>query len=76
MEVVEFEAPRAFGVVIHDQTPAGSLEVHSRMTFEPSAEDRTKLTIELELPGTAESMDPAMIEGSLARMKELIEAET
>ena len=76
MEVVEFEPPRTFGAVIHDETPAGPLEVRSRMTLKPSGADGTILTIELELPGRAESMDPSMVEGSLAKMKELIEAET
>lgn len=76
MEVVEFEPERAMATVIQDNTPSGPLEVHSRMTMEPVDEGRTKLTIELEMPGMAASMDPAMIEGSLTRMKELIEAET
>jgi uncharacterized protein YndB with AHSA1/START domain len=76
MEVVEFEPPRVFGVVIHDQTPAGLLEVRSRMTIAPTGDDQTTVTIELEMPGRTESMDASMIEASLARMKELIEAET
>ena len=76
MDVVEFEAPRAFAVVIRDQTPNGLLEVHSRMTMEPSAEGGTSVTIRLELPGAAASMDPSMVEASLANMKELIEGET
>lgn len=76
MEVVEFEPERAMATVIHDDTPRGPLEVRSRMTIEPAADGATTLTIELELPGSDASMDPAMIEGSLARMKELIEAKT
>lgn len=76
MEVVEFAPPHAFGVVIQDQTPSGVLEVRSRMTTEPTGEGQTRLTIELQLPGPAGSMDPGMVEGSLARMKALIESET
>jgi len=76
MEVVEFDPPHAFGVLIRDETPSGPLEVRSRMTLQPHGAGRTLLTIELDLPGTAASMDPSMIEASLARMKELIESET
>jgi hypothetical protein len=76
MEVVEFEPDRAMGVVIHDNTPNGPLEVHSRMTSEPEGEGRTTLTIHLDIPAMEASMDPSMVEASLARMKELIEAET
>lgn len=76
MEVVEFETERALGVVIHDRTPTGPLEVHSRMTAEPESEGRTTLTIHLDIPGMAASMDPSMVEASLSKMKELIEAET
>lgn len=76
MEVVDFEPPHAFGVLVRDETPEGTLEVRSRMTLESRAAGRTTLTIELQLPGPAASMDPSMIEASLARMKELIESET
>ena len=76
MEVLEFDPPHAFGVLIRDETPEGSLEVRSRMTLEARGAGRTMLTIELDLPGPAASMDPTMIEASLARMKELIESET
>jgi uncharacterized protein YndB with AHSA1/START domain len=76
MEVVEFQPERAMGVVIHDSTPTGELEVHSRMTAEPEGEGRTTLTFDLDIPAMAASMDPSMIEGSLTKMKELIEAET
>src|SRR5829696_5721002 len=76
MEVVEFEPKRAMSVVIHDSTPTGELEVHSRMTAEPVGEGRTIVTIHLDIPSMAASMDPSMIEGSLKKMKELIEAET
>lgn len=67
MEVVEFQPERAMGVVIRDSTPTGELEVHSRMTAEPEGEGGTTLTIHLDLPATAPSMDPSMIEVSLAK---------
>lgn len=76
MEVVEFEPNRSIGAVIHDMTPNGPLEVHSRTTVEPEGEGRTKLTIHLEIPSMEASMDPSMVEASLSKMKELIEAET
>jgi hypothetical protein len=76
MEVTEFEPGRSFGGVVRDETPDGLLEVRSQMTMESEGEDRTRLTIHLDIPSMAESMDPSMIEGSLARIKELIEAET
>jgi uncharacterized protein YndB with AHSA1/START domain len=76
MEVVEFVPERAMGVVIHDSTPTGELEVHSQMTAEPEGEGRTTLTIHLEIPAMTASMDPSMIESSLTKMKGLIEAET
>ena len=76
MEVVEFQAERAMGAVIHDSTPTGELEVHSRMTAEPEGEGHTTVTIHLDIPAMAASMDPSMVEASLTRMKELIEAET
>ncbi len=76
MEVVEFEPDRAFGVVIHDQTPKGALEVRSRMTLEPAGDGRTELTVHLDVPDTEATMDPSMVEASLRRMKELIESET
>lgn len=76
MEVVEFEPGRAMGVVIHDDTPSGPLEVQSRVTMEPVGEGRTHVTVRLDIPGTTASMDPSMIEASLEKVKELIEAET
>lgn len=76
MEVVEFQAPFAVGFVIHDRTPTGELEVHSRMTMQSERDGHTTVTIDLEMPGMAASMDPSMIDASLAKMKELIEAET
>ena len=77
MEVVEFEPGQSMGFIIHDQTPNGPLEVRSRSTLEPLDEGAsTRMTIYLDIPAMDASMDPTMIEGSLRRMKELIEAET
>lgn len=77
MEVVEFEPGQSMGFSIHDQTPKGPLEVHSRSTLEPLDEGAsTRMTIYLDIPALDVSMDPTMLEGSLHRMKELIEAET
>ena len=76
MEIVEFEPERSMAVVIHDATPRGLLEVRSRALFGRLDPDGTRLTFELELPGAEASMDPAMIEATLSRIKELIESET
>lgn len=46
------------------------------MTMEPlDGDGRTRLTIYLDIPAMDASTDPSMIEGSLRKMKELIEAE-
>ncbi len=71
MKVVEFVPNRAFGMVIHD----GPTEMHSRITFEPQARNRTKLIASLDIPSMAEPMDPGPIQQSLRRMKDLIEDE-
>jgi hypothetical protein len=75
MAVDEFVPDQSFGVEIRDVTPGGPLVVHSRMTMEPDA-GGTRLTIHLSIPGMDASMDPSMVEASLGRIKELIEAET
>ena len=75
MEVVEFVPERAMGVVIHDATPNGPLEVRARMTVEAAGEGASTVTIHLDVPGMDTTMDPSMVEGSLSRMKELIESE-
>ena len=46
------------------------------MTVEPHGEGGSVLTVVIELPGREASMDPSMVEASLANMKQLIEAET
>jgi hypothetical protein len=44
------------------------------MTIEPDGEGSI-ITIRVDVAGVAEPMDPTPVEGSLARMKELIESE-
>lgn len=70
MEIVEFDPDRAFGVVIRD----GPAEFRSRITFQPDGDRRTRLTLTLESEAVVERMDPGPIQGSLDRMKELIES--
>jgi hypothetical protein len=69
MEVVEFVPDHALGMVIHD----GPIEMRSRMIFEPDGPQRTRIIGHLDIPSMAEPMDPAPIQNSLRRMKELIE---
>ncbi|MFI7482004.1 SRPBCC family protein [Kocuria sp. M1R5S2] len=76
MEVVEFEVGRSMGVIIHEATPNGPLEVHSRIVVEPAGKGRTTVTIHLNIPAMDATMDPSAVEASLRRMKELIESET
>ena len=76
MEVVEFEPDRAFGTVIHD----GPVEMRGRTTFQPLGDNRTRITISVELPGMDESsVDRDFLTGRMERsvrnMKQLIEAE-
>jgi hypothetical protein len=81
MEVVDFEPHESFGTVIRE----GAVEVRGGTTFEALGPDRTKLTISADLP-TAPGGAPALgadssrltmfMERSVARIKELIEAET
>jgi uncharacterized protein YndB with AHSA1/START domain len=72
MEVVEFTAPQLFGLVIRD----GPVEMRSRVTFEPNGQNATLITASLDIPTMAEPMDPAPIQHSLLRMKELIETDS
>ena len=75
MEVVEYEPNRAFGTVIHD----GPVEMRGRITFEPAGDDRTTVTMFIELPHMDESMDRrflmSRLEESGKKRKELIESE-
>ncbi|MDQ0618351.1 SRPBCC family protein [Arthrobacter globiformis] len=76
MEVVELDPGKSMKAVIVDQTPDGPLEVHGRVSFEAVDGDRTKLTLELDMPHFHSSMEPSLIEGGYRRIKELVEAET
>ena len=71
MEVVEYEPDRAFGVVIHD----GPVEILGRMRIEPSGERGTRLTIGIEIPGSTNPINPALLERTLRNIKALIESE-
>ncbi|MCJ2531157.1 MAG: SRPBCC family protein [Thermoplasmata archaeon] len=71
MEVVEYELNRAFGVVIHD----GPIEIHGRTSVEPEAEGGTRLTMGIEIPGSTNPIDPALLERTLRNIKKLIESE-
>ncbi len=72
MEVVEFESDHAFGMVIND----GSIEMHSRMMFEPQGSHATRITATLDVPSMVDPMDSGPIQRSMRRMKELIESES
>jgi hypothetical protein len=75
MEVVEFEPSRAMGTVIHD----GPVEIHGRILFEAVGDERTNITMIVELPGMDESMDKSFLtsrmERSARNIKQLIESE-
>ena len=72
MVVVEYEPDRAFGVVIHDDGP---VEIHGRMRIEPIGESCTRLTIGIEIPGSTNPINPALLERTLRNIKALIESE-
>ena len=77
MEVVEFEPNRAFGTLIHD----GPVEMRGRTTFESMGENKTSITIHVELHGMDEkSVDKNFLTGQMDRsiqnMKRLVETET
>jgi len=74
MEIVEFEPDRTVGMVIHD----GPVEMIGRATYEAESDDRTRLTINVEIPSMDESMGDTMnsaIQNSLQTIKQLIESE-
>ncbi len=71
MEVVKYKPDRAFGVVIHD----GPIEIHGHMSIEPEGEAGTLLTIGIEIPGSTNPINPALIERTLRNIKTLIESE-
>ncbi len=71
MEVVEYEPDRSFGVVIHD----GPIEIRGRMTTEPEGDAGTRLAIGIEIPGSTDPIDPALLQRTLRNIKSLIESE-
>ena len=68
MEVIEYEPDRA---VIHD----GPVEIYGRMRIEPCGESGTRLTIGIEIPGSSNPINPALLERTLHNIKALIESE-
>jgi hypothetical protein len=75
MEVVEYVPNKTFGTVIHD----GPVEILGRITFEPVGDDRTAVTMFIELPHMDESMDKSFLMRRLEETgnirKQLIESE-
>jgi len=75
MEVVEYEPNRAFSTVIFD----GPVEMLGRITFEPEDDDRTAITMYIELPHMDEPMDKSFLMRRLEEVgdirKQLIESE-
>ncbi len=75
MQVVEFEHNKTLGMVIQD----GPVVMNSRATFEAQGEDRTKLTLQIELLGMEERMDTSQLDDqmkqALANIRQFIETE-
>jgi uncharacterized membrane protein len=75
MEVVEYEPNQAFSTVIYD----GPVEIRGRITFEPEGDDRTTVTMFIELPHMDDSMDTSFLMSRLEETgnirKRLIESE-
>jgi hypothetical protein len=74
MEIVEFEPNRAVGMFIHD----GPVEMIARAIYEAESDDRTRLTVNVEIPSmdeTMASMLSSAIQQSLRNIKQLIESE-
>ena len=73
MEVVEYEPNRVFGVVTRD----GPMEIHGRATLEEVSESRTRLTLVVDMPIDESIKDrmTGLIQGSLRKIKDLIETE-
>ena len=74
MQVVEFVPNQVIGMLTHD----GPVEITGRATFEAISEDRTNLTLNVEIPSMDEAME-GMIRGaiqkSLQNIKQLVESE-
>jgi len=74
MEIVEYEPNRAVGMVVHD----GPVEMIARATYEAESDDRTRLTVNVEIPGMDGSMESMITSGmqkSLQTIKQMIESE-
>jgi uncharacterized protein YndB with AHSA1/START domain len=71
MEITEFEPDRRMAALIRE----GGMEMPSGMEIEPEGDAGSRLTFWVEVPGITEPMDPTPIEGSLARIQEMLEAE-
>jgi len=75
MEVVEFDPERAMGVKIRD----GQTEMIGRATFTVEDQDRTRLTMHVNLPGAdasmAEKLAP-LVQRSADTIKRLIESQS
>ncbi len=75
MEVVEYVPNKAFGTVIHD----GPVEILGRIMFDSEGDDRTSVTMFIELPHMEESMDKSFLMKRLEETgnirKQLIESE-
>jgi hypothetical protein len=56
--------------VIHD----GLVEIHGRTRIEPEGRG-TRLTMSIDIPGSDNPIDPALVDRSLQNMKTLIESE-
>jgi hypothetical protein len=76
MEVVEYERNRTFATLIHD----GPVVMHGKVKFEPVGDERTKVTMVIDLPDMDESMDTSELMKGLERTAQirtkLIEGET
>ena len=72
MEVEEWEPDRALGMLIHD----GPVEMHGRLVFEPLEDDKTRVTMTVDIVGIPDPLDPMPVDRTMENMKQLIEAET
>jgi uncharacterized protein YndB with AHSA1/START domain len=75
MEVVEFEPNRWIALT----TDEGGQRIYGRATFDELSDQHARLTLDVDMPGLDESMRDrvtVMVEGSLRRIKELIETES
>ena len=71
MEIIEYDPDRTMAAVIRD----GPMELRSRMTVEPQEETASRLTFTVESDDAPVNMMEEPINGSLRRIKEMIESE-